>query len=72
MSILLDESFPEEATSPSSPSARRVPFAENWDKYELLDFLGKGGMGLVYRARDRRLDRIVAIKFVLEANPKMG
>jgi len=48
-----------------------VPFAENWDRYELLDFLGKGGMGLVYRARDRRLGRIVAIKFVLEANAKM-
>ena len=69
---MLDEPFPEETTSPSSPSARRVPFAENWDKYELLDFLGKGGMGLVYRARDRHLDRVVAIKFVLEANPKMA
>jgi len=68
----LDDPFPEETTSPSSPSARRVPFAENWDKYELLDFLGKGGMGLVYRARDRHLDRVVAIKFVLEANPKMA
>ena len=44
----------------------------NWDKYELLDFLGKGGMGLVYRARDRHLDRVVAIKFVLEANAKMA
>jgi serine/threonine-protein kinase len=69
---VLDEPFPEETTSPSSPSARRVPFAENWDKYELLGFLGKGGMGLVYRARDRRLDRVVAIKFVLEANAKMA
>lgn len=30
--------------------------------YELLDCIGRGGMGLVYRARDTRLDRMVAIK----------
>ena len=34
--------------------------------YELLDEIGHGGMGVVYRARDTALDRDVAVKLLSE------
>jgi len=48
----------------SLPPSNNAPPAEviRLGHYELLDCIGRGGMGLVYRARDTRLDRQVAIK----------
>src|SRR6516164_9271535 len=46
-----------------------MPLSES-DKlgpYEIIAFIGKGGMGEVYRARDTRLHRDVAIKVLPQA-----
>ena len=49
-----------EATRKLSPGSRL-------GHYEIVDWLGAGGMGEVYRGRDPRLDREVAIKVIAEA-----
>jgi tetratricopeptide (TPR) repeat protein len=54
------------ALANASPDMR-LPAGTQLGPYEIVSPIGKGGMGEVYRARDHRLNRAVAIKIVTGA-----
>jgi serine/threonine protein kinase len=59
------EGRPTEALGPGPEAA--VPAGEQIGPYTVLEFVRAGGMGEVYKARDTRLDRTVAVKFLPRA-----
>jgi hypothetical protein len=56
---------PEPGLAPPVPG-------EHIGRYELIRSLGKGGMGEVFLARDTKLGRRVAIKFLNSTDPEVG
>jgi TolB-like protein/Tfp pilus assembly protein PilF len=44
------------------PGSDTVPFAASWGHLDLIEVVGRGSYGTVYRAWDPHLDRLVALK----------